>query len=157
MNDIISSKRSVFVTLFALSVLGAVTYVQHRLVPATAENVIRSFAGKVGLLAVPVLIVLAYRAWAKAVRSELPAWRNGLGLGSIVLLSVSWLFFAALSILGSIRPGSTHFFDLEWTATLFSCTEAAALLAIALRGASRIQAISAALLMWTWVQSTIYF
>jgi len=50
-----------------------------------------------------------------------------------------------------------QFLGFEWTATLLACTEAAALLGIALKGASRIQGFAAAVLMWAWLQSTIYF
>src|SRR5690349_24467161 len=112
------SSGSTGVALFAFLALVAVTYVQRRMVPATVENVIRLIVGRLGLVAVPLLIALAYRSWVKVARPELPIWRNGLGLGAMFIISTSWFFCVALEILGSIRPGSTRFFDLEWMAIL---------------------------------------
>ncbi len=150
-------KRSAVTILASTVVMGAVTYVQHLPVPGIVENTIRSLAGKLGLLAVPILIILACRTWLKSIRPELPSWRNGLGLSSIVILFATWLVFAAAPILRSVRPSTMQFLGFEWTATLLACTEAAALLGIALKGASRIQGFAAAVLMWAWLQSTIYF
>jgi len=150
-------RRSTVTILASTAVMGAVVYVQHRPVSGMVENMIRSLAGRLGLLAVPILIGLACRTWLNRNRSELPSWRNGLGLSSIVILFATWLFFALVPILGSVRPNTTPFAGLEWTATALVCTEAAAPLGVALSGASRAQAFSAAILMWAWLQSTIHF
>jgi len=42
--------------------------------------------------ATPALVGLASVRWTKAIRQEMPPWRNGMGLASIVIISVFWLF-----------------------------------------------------------------
>ena len=150
-------KISTVAVAVSIAAVAAVSYVQDQVVPEKAELIIRGFGRDLGLCAVPILIILAYRAWVKVIRPELPTWRNGLGLASMVILSAAWLFYAVLPILGSIRPSLTRFFNLEWNAALFYSSFAAALLAIALRGAPRTQVIAAALSMWAWLQANIYF
>ena len=40
----------------------------------------------------PALVGLASVRWIKGARQELPPWRNGMGLASIVIISAFWLF-----------------------------------------------------------------
>ncbi len=47
-------------------------------------------------VAVPVLVVLAYVRWAKETRRDLPHWRNGIALASMVIISADWLFQTGL-------------------------------------------------------------
>jgi hypothetical protein len=152
-----SLQKSTLTILVATITLAAVTYAQHRVVSANAEIAIRFFANKLGILAVPVIVAFAYRAWIKVNRPQLPTWRNGLGLSSLVIVSGAWLIFTTVSILGFFQPGPTRFFNLEWVTILLYSSFVAALLGTALTGISRTQSIAAALSMWAWVQSTIRF
>jgi hypothetical protein len=52
---------------------------------------IQNILSIVMFFAVPCLIFLAYRGWAKSSANELPRWRRALGLTSILLISLSWL------------------------------------------------------------------
>ncbi len=152
-------KISTIAITISVAAVVAVTCAQHLALPGKMETVIRRITDGFGLFAAPILIVLAYRGWARNVRPELPAWRNGLGLSSMVVVSLVWLLHTGTStfILGSIWRGPTLFFGLEWIALLLSSNLAGLLLAIALRGGSRIQAIAAALLVWAYLESSIYF
>jgi hypothetical protein len=57
-----------------------------------AETIIRISCAVVASAATPVLVGLASVRWIKGVRRELPPWRNGVGLASIVIVSAFWLF-----------------------------------------------------------------
>ncbi|SRR6266567_3052667 len=102
--------------------------------------------GAITFVAVPCLAILAYRGWAKSVRQKLPHWRNALGIMSIVLTSLSWSSLAILPLLGRIDV-STGFFSVDWISPIAFLTVAGTFLAFALKGASRIEAIVASLLM----------
>ncbi len=145
-------KLSTVAISVAIVALAAIYTVQHSAVPPMLETVTRSFMHALGLLAVPILIVVAFRAWAKVTRPELPRWRNGLGLASMAIISATWLFHVllilVLLILESLQPCLTRPFHIEWLwVAPFWSSFAAALLAIALRGASRTEVIAAALSM----------
>jgi hypothetical protein len=109
-------------------------------------------------LAIPVLSVLAYRGWAKHARKDLARWRSVVGILSIVIASLSWLalvFPVVLDLMG---------FDAKiivMTSTRASIILLLAIagtpLAFALRGASRIQALLAALLIVAlWFTSGVH-
>jgi hypothetical protein len=75
-----------FLLILAAAVWVAVDYVQHNRVAGEVEIALRTCARLSGLLVVPVLVVLGFRNWTKTSRAKLPEWRNGLALGSIVLV-----------------------------------------------------------------------
>jgi hypothetical protein len=150
-------KSSVLFLTASISALVAIYYVQNRVVPGRWENAIRTSTNLLGLLAVPVLLLLGCTTWVKTSREKLSVWRNGLGLGSMVLLSWAWMINLAARMASTIRPYQSNFFNLEWNATLFYSTLVAALLAIALKGTARLLIFSAALLLLSGLQSDIYF
>jgi hypothetical protein len=142
-----TSRKSVILIPLSIGALAAVTYVQSVLVGERTEVAVRASAGVLGLLAVPLLVALACRTWVKLARPTLSNWRNGLGLASIIILCISWLLFAVVLVIERIRPEATRFFSPDWFATILWSTQAAALLALALRGPARNMGISAAFLM----------
>src|SRR5437899_12935344 len=79
---------SILVFIVAISTIAAMTYVQTVLVPGFVEIAVRTCANLGGLIAVPLLLILGLRDWLTTSRAELPAWRNGLALSSIVLPSL---------------------------------------------------------------------
>jgi hypothetical protein len=111
-------------------------------------------------LAVPCLTVLAYRGWAKGLRQGLPRWRNALGMTSIVVTFLSWFglsMFALFVLLDRIGL-NTNFFSFlpDWMPAIALLVLAGTSLAFALKGASRIEAIVAGLLMVTaWMTSVV--
>jgi len=122
------------------------------------EVTVRLFAGVLGLTGVPALLVLAFRDWFANRRAQLSSWRNGLGLSSIVVLFAVWLLHWGMWLVLSIRPISSQYLGtLEWLSLLLDSSLIAFVLAFALRGAARPQVISAALLMWAYLQAGIYF
>jgi len=107
--------------------------------------IVRMFAALTSLLAVPILVLLAYSGWMKQTHASLPEWRNGLGLTSLVLLVLSWLWYAlGLADIGLASLGSR--FLLLSSVAVF-CAALAALLAIGGRGRSRLYALVASVLM----------
>jgi hypothetical protein len=52
----------------------------------------------IGLAGVPVLLFIAWRAWIKNVREGMPAWRNGLCIVALLLLSINWVGAALLEV-----------------------------------------------------------
>ncbi len=151
-----TEKISTVALVISIAAAGAVIYVQTHAVADKAGVLIRESADKLGLLGVPILTVLAFRAWNELTRPHLPAWRNGLSLSSLVMISASWLSYTALRGLLSLWPSLMVSYDPRWVDTLLLTTLAAAVLATSLRGASRVQAFAAALLMWSWLESRIY-
>jgi hypothetical protein len=103
----------------------------------------------VGLGVVPVLSFLAWRGWQKSVRAELPAWRNGLCISGLVLLSLNWLGAAVLEVPMFVNPRTIRPVGLmEGMLTLsHPLSIIVLLLAFALRRVPRIEAGIAALLM----------
>ena len=107
-------------------------------------------------VAVPCLAILAYRGWTKSLRHDLPSWRSALGIVSIVVTFLSWSSLAILPLLDRIGV-NTGFFSPDWTAPIALLVLAGTTLAFALRGASRIEAIVAGLLMVTaWLTSVVH-
>lgn len=96
------------------------------------------------LIGVPVLLVLAYRGWVRRTRPNLPHWRNGLGLTALVLVALSWIWYA-LGVCG-LRLLETVLF-LELSVLAVFCTALSMLLALAWRGSSRLQTVGASLLL----------
>ena len=101
-----------------------------------------------GLVAVAVLVVLAYRGWVREIRFRLSHWRNGIGLSAFVLSSLAWLWFAQwwmLTLAGHSPSHPTYQFHLTALAAL--CAVLSLLLATALKGAPRLETIAAAVLL----------
>jgi hypothetical protein len=151
---------STLALIIAAGVLVAVMYAQHGHVPGRAEIAIRTCASISGLLAVPVLLFLGFRSWVRTSRVQLPEWRNGLGLSSMVLLSLVWMSRLVTSTVSVVRPTGNHLFSvdpLSWLATLLYSTLLAGLLAITLTGKTRLLIVCSVLLIWSSLQSGIYF
>jgi hypothetical protein len=107
--------------------------------------------GGVTFIAVPCLAILTYRGWTEGLRHELPRWRSALGITSIVITFLSWSSLAILPLLDRIGI-NTGFFSVDWTTPIALLVLAGTSMAFALRGAPRIEAIVAGLLMvaaWT--------
>ena len=102
--------------------------------------------GSVTIVAIPCLAILAYRGWIKGLRHELPHWRSGLGIASIVVTFLSWASTCILLLIDRIGI-NTDFLSVDWTTPIALLALAGTSLAIALKGASRIEAIVAGILM----------
>src|SRR5262250_1945981 len=102
---------------------------------------LRVAVGLIGLAGVPVLLVLAWRGWAKHIRTELPPWRNGLCISALLLLSVNWLGVAALEVPVLVNSRLKRPTDLiEGMLTLSHLLSViVVILALALRRVPRIQ------------------
>lgn len=107
---------------------------------------IRLVASAVSLVAVPVLLVLAYRAWNKGQRVALPHWRNGLGLAAVSLLSPAWLWFAIGLADTPLTPRLGAMY-LDLTVLAVICTYLATAFACAWEGRSRLEVLAACILM----------
>lgn len=108
-------------------------------------SIVMMVAALTSLIGVPILLVFAYKAWMKQTRASLPQWRNGLGLTSLVLVALSWVWYAfglAESRLASVGP---PFMLLSSVAVC--CALLAVLLASAWQGRSRVGAVAAIVLM----------
>lgn len=103
---------------------------------------------------VPTLIFFAWHSWLSGGRAALPAWRNGLGLAALILVSLGWIL-AALSLVSDLAR--LWIIDSMWS---FDLTPAlgmiAAILAIALRGRSRLLTALAGLLTLTFWAPFVY-
>jgi|SRR6185437_8053052 len=92
------------------------------------------------ILAIPSLDILSYRGWRKSLRRELPRWRSTLGLTSIVITFLSWYSATILLLVGMASEG--------WVELLALMALAGTILGFTLKGASRMEAIAAGLLMF---------
>jgi hypothetical protein len=142
--------------LASFAVLVAMTTVLNSRVAGRLEVAVRHFASALGLTGVPVLLVLTFRDWITKQRAQLSAWRSGLGLSSIVVLSAVWLLYWGMLLVASMGAFSHSFRGLEWLSLVLYSSLIGFVLAFSLRGAARSQAISAALLMWASIQAGIY-
>lgn len=71
------------------------------------------------LLSVPMLAAFAFRPRLTRNRTELPLFRSLLGLASLAVILVSWLFFGLLAYCGQIGGFGTHYITLR-TSNTFS-------------------------------------
>ena len=94
-------------------------------------------------IAIPSLAILSYRSWTKGLRQELTHWRSALGLTSILITFFSWGGTGTLLLRGS--------FSDNWIVLIALLSLTGTVLAFALRGASRIEAIAASFLMFAGV------
>jgi len=108
--------------------------------------IVRLVASATSLVAVPVLLVLAYRAWHARCRATLPHWRNGIGLAAVSLLVLAWLWFAIGLADTSLTPRlGAMYLDLTFLAMI--CTWLATAFASAWKGRSRLEVLAACILM----------
>jgi hypothetical protein len=110
------------------------------------ETITRSSIAVVSCAATPAFVGLASVQWIKNIRRELPPWRNGLGLLSIVIISALWLFQVARWLLLSVNREMTAPFGSWREYELFLPTffmYPALPLACALKGFSRLLMIVA--------------
>lgn len=104
--------------------------------------------------AIPFLTVLAYRGWVKIGRKELPHWRSILGVTSIAITFLGWLSFVIV-LASSLIGGRTFLSPLDWEGALAGFVAIGMLFGLALNGASRLQAVAAALLMVALFQGSV--
>ena len=97
-------------------------------------------------LASAVLSVLAYRGWAKHARKDLARWRSVVGILSIVIASLSWLALVIPVVL-DLMGFDANIITSARAGIILLLAVAGTPLAFALRGASRVQALLAALLI----------
>ena len=106
----------------------------------------------VSLLAIPSLTVLAYRNWTSSWRSELPHWRSVLGLISILMTSLGLLAFVSLFLAVLLRINLNADYCLVFEILTLTLGIPSAL---ALKGPSRPQILSADLMMILLLWATI--
>lgn len=101
------------------------------------------------LLFVPILLFLAWRAWDTRVRLSMPCWRKGLAWTALLIIFLIWITACLLDIPELIRHNLSLAADLKGMIYLLSkpLNLTALLLALSLKGASRLEAIVAALLL----------
>jgi hypothetical protein len=110
------------------------------------EMITRISTAVIAGAATPALVGLASARWTKGIRQEMPPWRNGMGLASIVIISAFWLFQMTRWLMLSINReltapyGDSREFEL-FLAAFF--VYPALLLACALKGAPRFLMIAA--------------
>ena len=110
------------------------------------ETITRISSAVIASSATPALVGFASVRWIKGIRQELPPWRNGMGLASIVIISAFWLFqmtrWLMLSMNRDLTPpyGDLREFELFLPAFF---VYPALLLACALKGSPRLLMIAA--------------
>jgi prepilin signal peptidase PulO-like enzyme (type II secretory pathway) len=105
-------------------------------------------------VAVPCLTVLAYRGWAKNSRQDLPRWRSVLGITSISVTFLNWFGCTILALSALVDFNIP--FSSDWVSPLALLVLLGTCLALALRGAPRLQAIVAGVLMVAvWLTSVV--
>jgi hypothetical protein len=108
--------------------------------------IIRLIATAGSLFGVPPLVVMAYRGWVTRTRLILPQWRSGVGLTALVLIALSWLWYAvALADTRLTASIGAVFIDLTGVAVV--CTVLATAFATAWNDTPRLHAVAACVLM----------
>jgi hypothetical protein len=99
-------------------------------------------------MGVPALVVLAYRDWSRKLRLTLARWRNYVGLASLALSFANWSLWV-LVVTGTLMNlrFPPFFYSMEGVESLALAGFAASVLGLGLKGASRIQAMAAGILM----------
>jgi hypothetical protein len=52
------------------------------------------------VISIPVLGLIAFSAWFRRIRNDLPLWRNALGVTSMAAVLANWLLFLWLARIG---------------------------------------------------------
>ena len=104
---------------------------------------LRLYVSLLSYLAVPGLVVVAYRDWMKRMPESRSSWRNRLGLTSMLVISVDWcsIIFLIIAAKANLR------IDDSWFDYLSLAAIVATFLAIALKGTARICTVAAGLSM----------
>jgi hypothetical protein len=95
----------------------------------------------------PVLLLLAWTTWVRQVRSRLAHWRNALSFVALFLPSLNWCGGAWLNFImwtGQSESGAAYVV----VTGLHVLDGVAVILAVALQGRARVEAIAAGLLMF---------
>lgn len=104
------------------------------------------------LVVVPILLVVAWRTWAKDDRSGMPSWRSGVGMTALLVLSLNWCLALVVDGPELLHNQSlpSHIKSLVYVLS-FPLDVDAIVLAFALRGAARLEVILAGcILMLCW-------
>jgi hypothetical protein len=123
-----------------------------------AETIVRFSTAVVTCVATPALVGLASIRWTEVIRKELPAWRNGLGVTSMFIISTVWLLQSSRWILNrDLTPhgADSIWTELEWFVPAYYVL-AALPLALALKGAPRIIMIAAWAMLQLYCGAFIY-
>jgi hypothetical protein len=83
-----------------------------RMISWNVETITRFSTAIVGCAATPVLAGLAYARWTNGIRKDLPRWRNGLGLASMIIIFTLWLLQSSRWILN--RDLTSYGTDSVW-------------------------------------------
>jgi len=115
--------------------------------PSKEEMATRLVFAATTCTAIPILVVLAYLRWKRAIRRELTTWRNGAGLTAMFLVFTLWLIQTArwgdISVNHEFRGLLGPNFR-EFETFLPAYYEYQALpLALALKGIPRLQMVAA--------------
>jgi hypothetical protein len=110
------------------------------------------------ILAIPTLLLWAYWLWAKGNRRELPHWRNGMELASIILAFASWSIQLSGLVLFLSRVNWNGFqnFGWYWGHVEIYVLPLAPLLALGFKGLPRLQVFTAGMLSWALTASLVY-
>lgn len=160
-SDFSTATRVLSISLFVAAVvlLIAMTYVQSGSVPEPMEIATRTIAIIAGMFMAPILIAFGFKSWYFGSRPELPAWRNGLALSSLVLATLGWVtpfLVTTVSVNPELRGRFLNVDPLSIYATVLYSSLLGGLLALALKGRARLLVISAVLLLWASFEASIY-
>ena len=97
-------------------------------------------------LAVPWLVVVAYRDWTKRIPGSLSNWRSTLGLTSLLVMYANWYCIIFLVVADKANFGWARSLE-RWFNYPMVAPIVAALLALTLKGRARTCAFSASLSM----------
>jgi hypothetical protein len=98
-------------------------------------------------LAVPCLLVMAYRDVKKHLPEYLSNWRSSLGLTSILVITADWCSIILLIVVDRANFQWAKPIDVNWFGYLSLAPIVALLLALALDGRARFWTIAASLSM----------
>jgi hypothetical protein len=119
------------------------------------EKTVRIAVAIVTGIAIPISVVLAYCYWIRRVRVQLPSWRNGAGLASMLFISVLWLKQVIQLACPPVNLSEVNFLSVDWReADIFFpvlYAYSALPLAFALKGASRL------LVLGSWFLLVLFY
>jgi hypothetical protein len=101
----------------------------------------------VWVLAVPAVGITGLVLWLKSCHSELPLWRNALGVFSIISVIADWAWFLFLGHRGQIGGFGTHYLTTRSADLHLMIALAGLIAAFALKTGSRGCALLSAFLM----------
>src|SRR5215472_9453652 len=103
------------------------------------------------LLCVPVLLFIAWREWVRSVRALLPAWRNGIALTGLLIISLTWVVAVLIDAPELLHTSASLSTDVKWVIYLLvhPVGTAALIFAFALKREARLGAVVASMLLLT--------